>query len=112
MIIAEITVIPIGTCTPGVSKYVAGAVAELRNMGLNPRLTAMGTIFETDNLDVVLKAFKVVHESVFARGAMRVVTSLRIDERRDKEASADQKVRSVYSQLNAISRDNSGSTAR
>ncbi len=110
MIIAEITVIPIGTGTPGVSEYVAGAVAELRNLGLKPQLTAMGTVFEADSMDVVLNALKAVHESVFARGAMRVVTSLRIDERRDKEASAEQKIQSVYSRL--ITRDNSGSTAR
>jgi len=97
MIIAEISVVPIGTQTPSVSTYVAKAVDELRRLGLNPELTAMGTIFEADDISLILEAFKAVHESVFAQGAIRVVTTLTIDERRDKEGSIKQKVRSVTS---------------
>ena len=97
MIIAEIAVVPIGTRTPSVSKYVAKAVDELRKLGLNPELTAMGTIFEAEDISLILEAFEAVHESVFAQGAGRVVTTLTIDERRDKEGSIEQKVRSVTS---------------
>ena len=97
MIIAEITVVPIGTQTPGVSRYVAKAVDELRKLGLNPELTAMGTIFEAEDITLILKAFEAVHESVFAQGALRVVTTLKIDERRDKGGSIKQKIRSVTS---------------
>ena len=95
MIIAEITVVPLGTGTPSVSRYVAKAVEELKKLGLKTEVTAMGTIFEAEDLSLILEAFKAVHESVFAQGAERVVTSLRIDERRDKEGSIEQKVRSV-----------------
>ena len=87
MIIAEISVVPIGTKTPSVSPYVAKAVDELRKFGLKPELTAMGTVFEADDISLILEAFKAVHESVFAQGAERVVTTLTIDERRDKEGS-------------------------
>ncbi|HUV80280.1 MAG TPA: MTH1187 family thiamine-binding protein [Candidatus Bathyarchaeia archaeon] len=97
MIIAGITVVPIGTETPSVSKYVAKAVDELRKLGLNPEVTAMGTIFEAEDISLILEAFEAVHESVFAQGAERVVTTLTIDERRDKEGSIRQKVRSVAS---------------
>ena len=97
MIIAEITVVPLGTPTPSVSKYVARAVNVLRELGLEPELTAMGTIFEAEDISVILDAFKAVHESVFAQGALRVVTTLTIDERRDKEGSIGQKIRSVTS---------------
>jgi len=87
MINAEIMVVPIGTKTPSLSTYVAKAVDELRKFGLNPRVTAMGTIFEAEDISLILKAFKAVHESVFVQGAVRVVTTLKIDERRDKEGS-------------------------
>ncbi len=97
MIIAEISVIPIGTGTPSVSKYVAKAVDELRRLGLKPEVTAMGTIFEAEDISLILEALKKVHESVFAHGAVRVVTTLTIDERRDKEGSIKQKVRAVTS---------------
>ena len=95
MIIAEITVIPIGTKTPGVSKYVSKAVDALKKLGLQPELTAMGTIFEAEDISVILKAFESVHESVFEQGAERAVTTLKIDERRDKEGSIKQKMRSA-----------------
>ena len=97
MIIAEISVVPIGTGTPSVRNYVAKAVDELRKLGLNPELTAMGTIFEADDISLILDAFEAVHESVFAQGALRVVTTLTIDERRDKEGSIKQKIRAVAS---------------
>jgi len=97
MIIAEIAVLPIGTETPSVSKYVSRAVEELKRLGLRPELTAMGTIFEAEGMSVVLKAFEAVHESVFEQGAERVVTTLKIDERRDKEGTIKQKLESVTS---------------
>jgi len=57
----------------------------------------MGTIFEAEDISLILEAVEAVHESVFAQGAE--VTTLTIDERRDKEGSIRQKVRSVASGL-------------
>lgn len=102
MIIAEITVVPIGTKTPSVSKYVSKAVDELKRLGLKPELTAMGTIFEAEEMSVVLKAFETVHESVFEQGAERVATTLKIDERRDKEGTIKQKMQSVASAQKSV----------
>ena len=65
MIIAELTVVPLGTGTPSVSRYVVKAVDELRKLGLEPQLTAMGTIIEAAELSVILEAVKRIHESVF-----------------------------------------------
>ncbi|MBN2014016.1 MAG: MTH1187 family thiamine-binding protein [Candidatus Altiarchaeota archaeon] len=95
MIIAEISVVPLGTKTPSVGSYVRKAVDKLRKMGLKPELTAMGTVFEAEDIEVILKAYKAVHESVFKEGACRVITTLRIDERRDKEGSIRQKIKSI-----------------
>jgi uncharacterized protein (TIGR00106 family) len=98
MLIAELVIVPLGTGTPSVSKYVARAIAELKALGLQPEVTAMGTIFETDDIAVVLEACRRVHESVFELGAQRVVTTLRLDERRDKAGSIEQKVQAVASE--------------
>ncbi len=95
MIIAEITVIPIGTKTPSVSRYVAKALDELNKLGLKPELNAMGVVFEAENISVILQAYETLHESVFTQGALRAVTSLKIDERRDKEGSIKQKIHST-----------------
>jgi len=102
MIIAEIAVVPIGTKTPSVSRYVSKAVDELKRLGLRPELTAMGTIFEAEEMSVVLKALEAVHKSVFEQGAERVVTTLKIDERRDKEGTIKQKLQSLASAQKSV----------
>jgi uncharacterized protein (TIGR00106 family) len=62
----------------------------------------MGTIFEAEEMSIVLKAFETVHESVFEQGAERVATTLKIDERRDKEGTIKQKMQSVASAQNSV----------
>lgn len=98
MPVAFLTITPIGTATPSVSAYVAGVERVLRASGLTHQLTAMGTIIEGD-LDAILKVVREMHEQPFLRGAARVSTSLRIDDRRDKEHTIAGKMRSVESKL-------------
>ncbi len=99
MIIAQLTVVPVGTGSPSLSKFVAGFENELRRMGFEPRLSAMSTVIEADSMDRILAAVKRLHEMVFENGAMRALTSVSIDERRDKEGSINQKIRSVESKM-------------
>jgi len=99
MVIAEVSVAPIGTKTPSVSKYVAKALKVLaEEKGVNYQLTAMGTLIEGE-LDEVLKAAKKMHECLFDEDIKRVVSTIRIDERRDKSLSMSYKVESVMKKL-------------
>jgi uncharacterized protein (TIGR00106 family) len=98
MPVAFLTITPLGTATPSVSRYVAGVERILRGSGLTHQLTAMGTIIEGD-LDAILKVVREMHEHPFTQGALRVSTSLRIDDRRDKEHSIAGKMRSVEEKL-------------
>jgi uncharacterized protein (TIGR00106 family) len=98
MAIAFLTITPLGTGTPSVSRFVAGVEKILRGTTLNHQLTAMGTIIEGD-LDEILAAVRRMHEHPFTQGAQRVSTSLRIDDRRDKPASIAGKMRSVEEKL-------------
>ena len=94
MAVAEISVVPVGTDSPSISDYVANAVGIVKASGLRFELSAMGTSLEGDVasiLDVVSK----VHESCFQQGAVRVLTSLTIDDRRDKSLSIDGKKAAV-----------------
>ena len=43
----------------------------------------MGTLLETENLDELFEALKVAHEAVFRDGVNGMVTSVKIDDRRD-----------------------------
>ena len=99
MVIAEVSVIPIGTKTASVSKYVAKAIkALIQQKNVKYQLTAMGTILEGE-LNQVLDAAKRMHESVFGEEVKRVVTRITIDDRRDKKLTIDYKVESVREKL-------------
>lgn len=98
MAIVFLTITPLGTATPSVSKYVAGVEKVLRESGLKNQLTAMGTIIEGD-LDEILAVVRKMHEHPFAQGAVRVSTSIKIDDRRDKVATIEGKLRSVEEKL-------------
>ena len=97
-VIAEVVIVPYGTGTTSLSGYVAEVEKKLKEFDLKTMLTPMGTILEGD-LDVVLQAVRAAHEIPFNQGALRVGTSLRIDERRDKDITMESKVRSVEEKL-------------
>jgi len=99
MAIVEVSIVPIGTETASLSKYVAGAVQILQGeKDVKYELTAMGTIIEGD-LERLLALVRKMHQSAFDAGVKRVVTTVKIDERRDKASSISGKVESVGRRL-------------
>jgi len=98
MAVVFVTIAPLGTGTPSLSRYVAGVERILRRSGLVHQLTAMGTIVEGD-LDAILAVVREMHEAPFAQGAVRVSTLVKIDDRRDKEHTIARKMRSVEEKL-------------
>ena len=99
MAMAEITVAPLGTQSPSVSKYVADCHRVLMNTpGIKYQLTPMGTIIEAD-LDKLFEVMRLLHEVPFSSGAQRVTTIIRIDDRRDKEITLEGKVKAVEERL-------------
>jgi uncharacterized protein (TIGR00106 family) len=62
-------------------------------------LTAMGTIVESDNLRKLLDIAEKMHEHVFTNGVERVVTTIKIDDRRDKSLSMESKVKAVKEKM-------------
>lgn len=101
MAVVFLSITPLGTGTPSVSKYVAGVEKVLRASGLKHQLTAMGTIIEGD-VDDVLRVVRQMHEHPFDEGAVRVSTFIKIDDRRDKEHTIAGKLRSVQEKLGDV----------
>jgi uncharacterized protein (TIGR00106 family) len=98
-VIAELSIVPIGTMTTGLSQYVAACIEILRTKTeLQYQITSMGTIIEGP-LDSVLEVAGLMHEIPFTRGAFRVLTTIRIDDRRDKVSTMSGKVKSVLNSL-------------
>lgn len=100
-VVAEISVVPIGTGSPSVSEYVAACVSVLEKRKVSYRLTPMGTIMEGP-LDQIMAVTAEMHEVPFLKGALRVVTTLKIDERRDKELSMEGKLGSVRKRMPSV----------
>lgn len=99
MAITEVSVVPLGTGTTSISRYVARAVNVLRGQGdIKYQLTAMGTILEGD-LGKLLRVAREMHEAVFGEEVTRVVTTIKIDDRRDRRASMEAKVESLRKEL-------------
>jgi uncharacterized protein (TIGR00106 family) len=96
MVIAEVSVFPLGTGSPGVSQYVAAAVRELEASGLKCTLGPMGTTVEAETPEEVYAAVARAQAAVFDLGAVRAYVVIKLDERRDVEGrSAEEMVRSV-----------------
>ncbi|GBE14095.1 MAG TPA: MTH1187 family thiamine-binding protein [Proteobacteria bacterium] len=98
MAIAEISVVPLGTGSPSLSGYVAECVRALKDSGVTYTLTPMGTIIE-GSLDEILDVVRMLHRVTINQGAVRVYTRVAIDDRRDKDSTAEGKLESVRSRL-------------
>jgi len=98
MAVVEISVVPIGTKSSSLSRYVAEAVTKLQESGLRYKLTSMGTIIEGE-LSEVLEVCKTMHESVFSLEVKRVVTTIKIDDRRDRKSTIESKEKAVKEKL-------------
>ena len=98
MAVAEISVVPVGTDTASISDYVAAALKIVEASGLKYELSSMATNLEGD-LDSILEVFRKMHESAFEHGAVRVLTALKIDDRRDKALTIEGKKAAVRAKL-------------
>ena len=99
IVIAEVSFSPIGTATTSLSSYVTAALAVLADHPeVKYQLNPMGTVLEGDRIDV-LNVVEEMNEAIFAAGAQRVGTTLKIDDRRDTETSMDHKVQVVMEGL-------------
>lgn len=98
MAMMEISVVPIGTASPSLSHYVAGVIRVLEEAGLEYELGAMGTVV-VGEVDELLAVARKMHEQPFAMGALRVATTIKIDDRRDKPLTIQGKVQAVREKL-------------
>jgi len=93
MALLEISVIPVGKGT-SVSEYIAEIIKYLENQGVRYELCSMGTTIEGE-LEKLLNIAREMHEIPFKMGIQRVVTVIKIDDRRDKKISMEGKIKFV-----------------
>ncbi|MFX0050304.1 MAG: MTH1187 family thiamine-binding protein [Candidatus Hodarchaeota archaeon] len=94
-VIAEITTYPVGEGT-SLSKFVKKAVKEIDNYpDIRVVHHPMGTVIEADNINTVLEVTRLAHNAIVKTGASRIITQLKIDDRRDKPRKMEDKVAAV-----------------
>ena len=98
MAILEISVVPIGTKETSLSSYVADCIHILKKEKLTYELTAMGTNIE-GNLNKLIKLALKMHHAPFKKGSTRVLTTIKIDDRRDKKGTLSGKKKAVQDKL-------------
>ena len=100
MIQAEISIYPMATKTTSASFYIAKAIESIKNMeNIRYEINSMGTILESDNIDVINKASKNMIETVHHLGINRVEVIIKIDSRTDKQLKMEEKIESIKKQM-------------
>ncbi len=95
MATADLTVIGLGRADASASRYIAEIQRRLAAQDrVRYRLHAMGTSLEGETADI-LAVVGELHAVPFELGLPRVYSVLKLDERRDREQTLDDKVASV-----------------
>ncbi len=94
MIISQLSIAPVGKGI-SLSKYVKIIIDVLKKNNVKFEVNDMATVIETNNLENLFKVVNEAHNSVIKSGAKRVITELKIDDRRDKEVVIGTKLKSL-----------------
>lgn len=98
MAMAAVSIYPVGEGA-SLSKYVAATQKVLeRQDRVRHQLGPMFTTLEGD-IDDIFAVIRQMQEAVFAMGAKRVSTTIKIDDRRDKPLTMEGKVEAVRAHL-------------
>ncbi len=94
--IAEFSVVPLGK-GESVSQFVAECLRIVDESGLDYRINPMGTVLEGD-YDEVMAVIRKCHLRVMELSS-RVITTVKIDDRKGKKGMLRSKIESVESKL-------------
>jgi uncharacterized protein (TIGR00106 family) len=95
---AELNIIPLGEGV-SVSSLLAPALYELKQRNVHYTITPMSTIFQTESINDAFDLARVAHNAVFHGNVKRVVTTVKIDDRRDVERNMEEKVESLTKKI-------------
>ena len=94
MIIAQFSLAPIGKGV-SLSKYIKEVVKNLSNTSIKFKTNPMSTTVETTDLKSLFYLIEKLNNQLFKLGVLRVITDLKIDYRKDKDATMESKLKSL-----------------
>jgi len=96
MIQAEISIYPMATRTTSASFYIAKAIESIQNTeNLRFEINSMGTILESNSIEIINSATKKMMETVHNLGIARVEVIIKMDSRKDKDLKMEEKLDSI-----------------
>ncbi len=88
------------TRTTSASFYIAKAIESIQNIrNLRYEINSMGTVLESDSIDIIYEASKKMMETVHNLGIARVEVIIKVDSRRDKHVKMEEKLDSIKKHL-------------
>jgi uncharacterized protein (TIGR00106 family) len=91
MIVADIRVLPFGMGT-SLSEYVKEVYGILDDEGIKYIAGPMSTSLEVDSLDDLFDVIELINQALAERNVQRILTTVNIDYRLDKEISMETKL--------------------
>ena len=100
MIHAEISIYPVSAPTTSASFYIAKAIESIRDIDcLRYEVNSMGTVLESDSIGTIYVAAERMMETVHNLGIDRAEVVIKVDSRRDKDVSMEEKLDSIKRHL-------------
>ena len=94
MIISQLSIAPVGKDV-SLSKYVKKVISVLKENNIKFETNDMATVIETEDLETLFNVVEKAHKAVIESGVQRVITELKIDDRRDKNVTMGTKIKSL-----------------
>jgi uncharacterized protein (TIGR00106 family) len=94
MIIAQFSVAPVGEGV-SLSKYIKEVVKIINETGFKFKTNPMSTTVEIDDLKSLFDLIEKLNNKLFKLGILRVITDIKIDYRKDKNATMKSKLNSI-----------------
>ena len=94
MVIAQISIAPVGKGID-LAEFVKEAIKIFKKYEIPFQVNDMATVLETEDLETLFLIVKEAHNAVLEKGANRIITELKIDDRKDKSVKLGDKSSSV-----------------
>jgi len=90
--VVSLSVVPLGTATPSLSKYVARVTEVIKTSGFRYRTGAGFTDVELDSYQQLASLLERIEKALTDMGVQRISITIKIDRRLDKELHIEEKI--------------------
>jgi len=90
--VVSLSVVPLGTGSPSLSKYVRRVTEVIRETGLKYKTGAGFTDVEIDTYDQLAQLLAKIEAALGEMGVLRISYTIKIDRRMDREVFIEEKI--------------------